>query len=55
MVLLGHVLSGRCNGLNGWYFFQGSASIGMLDYGDAIYYFPSQLASLAGEAEVILL
>ena len=30
IVLLGHVLSGRCNGLNGWYFFHGSASIGIL-------------------------
>jgi hypothetical protein len=30
IVLLGHVLSGRFNGLKGWYFFQGSLSIGIL-------------------------
>jgi hypothetical protein len=30
IVLLGHVLSGRFNGLNGLYFVHGSASIGIL-------------------------
>ena len=51
MVLFGHVLSGRCNGLKGWYFFHGSASIGMLKYGGALYYFLSQLVPQADDAE----
>jgi hypothetical protein len=43
IVLLGHVLSGRCNGLKGRYFVHGSASIGILSQHLAVLFFYSSL------------